>query len=229
MDRYNKITNKNAREIVLLKSLPCAWGKCLFCDYIDDNSRDEGEIDKCNIEVLRQVSGEFGVLEVINSGSCFELTKGTLERIREVIKEKHIKKLYFESHWMYRNRLKQMRDYMGVEIVYKIGVETFDYDFRENYLNKHADFKSPAEVAQYFDSPCLMVGIKGQTREMIKSDIQALKTHFKLGTINVYTNNTTSVMRDEELISWFADTYRYLLDDPSIEVLFENTDFGVGD
>lgn len=229
MDRYSRITNKNAREIVLLKSFPCAWGKCLFCDYTCDNSRDEDEIDSCNTEVLKQVSGEFGVLEVINSGSCFELTKGTLERISAVIKEKNIKKLFFESHWMYRNKLNQMRDFMGVEIVYKIGVETFDYEFREKYLNKHADFKTPEEVAQYFDSPCLMVGIKGQTMEMIESDIYALKSHFKLGTINVYTNNTTSVVRDETLISWFTRTYQHLLDDPFIEVLFENTDFGVGD
>lgn len=27
MERYNKITNKNPREIVLLKGKPCAWGK----------------------------------------------------------------------------------------------------------------------------------------------------------------------------------------------------------
>ena len=27
MDRYSEITNKNKREIVLLKSFPCVWGK----------------------------------------------------------------------------------------------------------------------------------------------------------------------------------------------------------
>ncbi|MFR0986459.1 MAG: ECF transporter S component [Frisingicoccus sp.] len=39
MERYSRITNKNQREIVLLKAKPCAWGKCRFCDYIDDNSK----------------------------------------------------------------------------------------------------------------------------------------------------------------------------------------------
>ena len=39
MERYSRITNKNEREIVLLKAKPCAWGKCRFCDYIDDNSK----------------------------------------------------------------------------------------------------------------------------------------------------------------------------------------------
>ena len=46
MDRYSKIINKNSREIVLLKAFPCVWGKCSFCDYIDDNGKDEEELNK---------------------------------------------------------------------------------------------------------------------------------------------------------------------------------------
>lgn len=55
MDRYNLITGKNKREIVLLKALPCIWGKCSFCDYIDDNSTDVSEINKLNKEVLENI------------------------------------------------------------------------------------------------------------------------------------------------------------------------------
>ena len=46
MDRYSKVINKNLREIVLLKALPCIWGKCAFCDYIDDNDDNIAEINK---------------------------------------------------------------------------------------------------------------------------------------------------------------------------------------
>lgn len=229
MDRYSKITNKNIREIVLLKAFPCVWGKCAFCDYIDDNSKDEDAMVALNAGVLANVTGEFGVLEVIDSASCFELPKRTLADIKYIIKEKHIHKLFFESHWLYRHRLDEMRAYMGIPIVYKIGVETFDNDFREKVLNKHAPFKTPEEVAAYFDSPCLMVGIKGQTREMIDRDMDILKKHFKLGTVNIYTNNSTPVKRDDALVEWFMDKYAWMKDDPSIEVLYENTDFGVGD
>lgn len=229
MDRYSKITNKNQREIVLLKAFPCIWGKCRFCDYIEDNSKDREAMIRLNHEILSNITGEFGVLEVINSGSCFELPKETLAEIREIIREKKIQKLFFESHWLYRTRLQEMRDYMGIPIVFKIGVETFDNDFRENYLNKHAGFETPEEVAALFDSPCLMVGIKGQTKEMIDYDIQMLKKHFKLGTVNVFTNNTTDVMRDEALVQWFLKKYAYLEEDQTVEVLYENTDFGVGD
>ncbi len=229
MERYNRITNKNQREIVLLKARPCAWGKCRFCDYIEDNSRDIDAMVALNREVLSRVTGEFGVLEVIDSASCFELPQQTLEDVRQVIREKKIKKLFLESHWIYRNRLDEMRRFFGIPIVFKIGVETFDHDFREGYLNKHADFKSPEEVAALFDSPCLMVGIKGQTKEMIRRDIQLLKEHFALGTVNVYTNNTTDVVQDPELVRWFREEFAYLDEDPSVEVLYENTDFGVGD
>ena len=50
MDRYSEITNKNQREIVLLKAFPCVWGKCSFCDYILDNSNFEDEINKLNLK-----------------------------------------------------------------------------------------------------------------------------------------------------------------------------------
>ena len=75
----------------------------------------------------------------------------------------------------------------------------------------------------------LMVGIKGQTKEMIDYDIRMLKTHFELGTVNVFTNNSTDVKRDQELVDWFMQKYADLLEDPSVEVLYEKTDFGVGD
>ena len=28
--RYSKVTNKNKREILLLKASPCKWGRCKF-------------------------------------------------------------------------------------------------------------------------------------------------------------------------------------------------------
>lgn len=229
MERYNVINQKNPREIVLLKAYPCAWGRCTFCDYTEDNSRDETGMKKLNSQVLAQVTGGKGVLEVINSGSCFELPGETLKEIRDIVREKEIRRLFFESHWMYRRRLEDMRRFMGVPITYKIGVESFDNEFREHVLNKHADFRTPEEVAEYFDSPCIMVCIKGQTREMIDHDIHMVKQHFKLGTINVFTNNSTPVKQDPELVSWFLKEYAWLKDDPSVEVLYENTDFGVGD
>ena len=229
MDRYSKVINKNLREIVLLKALPCIWGKCAFCDYIDDNDDNIAEINKLNKEVLNNITGEFGVLEVINSGSCFEIPRESLEYIKKIVVEKKIKKLFLESHWFYKNRLQEMRDFFGIEIIFKIGVETFDNSFRNLVLNKNANFKTVDEVKESFQSVCLLVGIKGQTKEMIKRDINLVLENFKYATINVFINNTTDVKRDEELVQWFTDNFKYLEDYQYIEVLYNNTDFGVGD
>ena len=229
MDRYNEIKNKNQREIVLLKGFPCIWGKCSFCDYTLDNDVNEEEMNKLNFEVLENVTGKYKVLEVIHSGSCFELPKKTLDKIKEVIKKQGIQKLFLESHWCYRNRLDEMREFFGIEIIFKIGVESFDYNFRNNFLNKNAKFKTVEELKSYFDSPCMMVGIKGQTKEMIDKDIETVLKNFKHATINVFVDNTSKIKRDNDLVRWFKEKYAFLDNNDYIEVLYNNTDFGVGD
>lgn len=229
MERYSEITNKNQREIVLLKGFPCVWGKCSFCDYILDNSTSKEEINEINFEVLENISGKYKVLEVINSGSCFELPKETLEKIKEIVVEKKIEKLFLESHWCYKNKVKKMREFFGIPIIFKIGVESFDYEFRNEFLNKNAKFKTIEELKEYFDSPCMMVGIKGQTKEMIDKDIDIVINNFNHATINVFVNNSSKLKRDDELVKWFIDKYNYLDQNPNIEVLYNNTDFGVGE
>ena len=59
--RYSKIENKNKREIVLLKSFPCKYGKCKFCNYIEDNSTDELEINKINLKIWSVGSNKFWI------------------------------------------------------------------------------------------------------------------------------------------------------------------------
>lgn len=229
MDRYSEINNKNKREIVLLKGFPCKWGKCSFCDYTLDNDNDEEDMNRLNFEVLENVTGKYKVLEVINSGSCFELPKNTLDRIKRIIIEKNIEKLFLESHWCYKNRLDEMRRFFKIPIIFKTGVESFDYDFRNNFLKKNAKFKTVNELKTYFDSPCMMVGIKGQTKEMIDKDMDIVLNNFEHATINVFINNTSSIKRDEELVTWFKEKYKFLDENEKIEVLYNNTDFGVGE
>lgn len=229
MDRYSEVTNKNVREIVLLKGFPCVWGKCSFCDYILDNGTSEEEMNALNFEVLENITGKYKVLEVINSGSCFELPQATLNKIKEIIKEKGIEKLFLESHWCYKNRVQEMRDFFEIPVTFKIGIETFNETFRNDFLKKNAKFKSIEELKIYFDSPCMMVGIKGQTKEMIDRDMTIVLERFSHATINVFVNNTTAIKRDEELVKWFIEKYKFLDENPKIEVLYNNTDFGVGD
>ncbi|MFA9398634.1 MAG: radical SAM protein [Clostridiaceae bacterium] len=228
LDRYSEVTTKNKREIVLLKGFPCKWGQCTFCDYIKDNSIDEEDSARINEEILNNVTGKYKTLEVINSGSAFELPKKTMEKIKEVVESKNIELLFFESHWMYRNRLSEIKDYFNIPIIFKCGVESFDNEFRNRVLKKGMLINSPLEVAKYFKSICLMVGIKGQTKEMIKQDIDYLLKYFERGCINIYIENSTEIKRDDDLIKWFRANYYYLEKNNNIEILWNNTDFGVG-
>lgn len=111
--------------------------------------------------------------------------------------------MVFEAHYIFKHRLHEIREFFECEILFKTGIESFDYDFRENVLNKNAKFHDVKEVSDYFDSACLMVGIKGQTKEMIERDIEIGLSNFKWITINIFINNSTPIKRDDELVKWF--------------------------
>lgn len=229
-NRYNKIEEKNKREIVLLKSYPCKYGKCSFCNYIEDNSLDDSEIEKINFETLKEVTGEYGALEVINSGSVFELPRTTMEKIVEIVREKNIKILYFEIYYGYKKRLQEIRDlFPGIEIRFRMGMETFDNNFRINFYNKNfkVEENELIELGNELYSVCLLICVKGQSKEMIEKDIELGLKYFKSITVNIFIDNGTAVKQDKELVKWFIDKYSYLKEFENVEMLIDNKDLGV--
>ena len=139
LERYSVIDNKNPREILLLRGSGCVWRKCRFCDYHLDYCKDDNENFELNKKAIEQVTGKYGVLEVVNSGSFVDLDEKTMNLIMDTCTEKNIKQIHFESHWMHRDEIKNLRQRfasIGVNTKLKIGVETFDYLFRESYLVK---------------------------------------------------------------------------------------------
>lgn len=229
MNRYARITAKIPREIVLLKGRPCVWSRCTFCDYVDDNTTDDAEIERVADAVLAQVTGRWGRLEVINSGSIQELPASVWERIRDKIRQTGIDELICESYWAYRDRLAEVREFFGIPTRIKIGVETFDDHLRNHVLNKAMPFKSPREVADLTDTICLLVGFQGQTPETVKRDIDILLSMFTYGCVNLLTPNVRNAgLIDNDIRAWFRETYGWLDEHPTVEVLWENTDFGVG-
>jgi len=229
LQRYARITKSGIpREIIILKAFPCKWGKCSFCDYIHDNSIDAAEIDLVNAAAIQNVVGDLNNLQVINSGSCFEIPPGSMQKLKKKVAEKGIARLIFESHWMYRHRLDEIREFFKIPVMFITGIETFDDEFRNLVLKKAITFSSVSEVAAIFDSVCLMVGMQGQTREMIKKDIDIVMQNFKHATINLYNDNSTRIRADHELQAWFRKEYAWLAHEKKVDVLFEITDFGVG-
>lgn len=231
MQRYSIINEKNKREIVLLKGFPCDYSKCAFCNYILDNSNDEEEINKINMEVLEKITGKYKVLEVINSGSIFELPEKTLEKIREIIKEKGIKILYCEAYFGYVNKLNKMREFFkDIEIRFMIGIETFDNNYRIKILKKNFYLTDRifSKIKEEYNTVLIMICTKGQTKEQILNDIKMGLDNFKEVTISVFVDNGTVIKRDQELVDWFvSEIYPKIKDNNRLDILIDNKDLGV--
>ena len=227
VDRYSVIHTKLPREFVLLQGTGCRWRKCTFCDYHEDVSEYPFQINR---EVLQQVTGVYGVLDVINSGSAYELDEETLDLVKQVVKERHIHTLWFEMHYMYRHKLKEFADrFDSVNVKFRCGVETFDPSLRIKWGKGIAADVTPADIAKYFQGVCLLCCTMGDSQERILLDIAIAKQYFEYFSINLFCNNHTVLKRDEDLVSWFEkEVYPIIKDDERIEILLNNTDLGVG-
>lgn len=232
MQRYSIIEEKNKREIVLLRGKGCSWRRCRFCDYHLDFSRDQDENDALNAFELAKVTGLYQNLEIINSGSFVDLSAKTMDMIEETCLANGITELSFESHFSHRDEIPALRARFakkGIVIKMKIGVETFDALFRESYLDKGITAEDPAEIARHFDACCLLQGIPGQTLESMERDIQIGLAHFQRVCINIMVENTSRVKPDPRVIQLFAtELYPKYIENVRIDILMENTDFGVG-
>lgn len=230
MERYSVITEKQKREIVLLRGSGCVYRKCPFCDYHLDCSADEEENFALNRSVLSRVTGKYGNLEVINSGSVFELDENTLAAIQALCADKKISVLHFESHYLYRAQIPALRErFRGVSLKMKLGLETFDYELRERVLAKGIAERDPARIAKNFDEANFLFGITGQTKESMHRDIELGLTYFERICINLMCENSTPVQPDERVIGTFLnELYPLFHDDERVDILIDNLDFGVG-
>ena len=227
MNRYSLIHTKMPREFILLQGTGCRWRKCTFCDYYTDCCEQPYELNK---EVLQQVTGEHGVLDIINSGSAMELDIETIEHIKRVVKDKNIHTLWFEAHYMYRHKLEAFAaQFAPAAVKFRCGIESFDAELRSSWNKGVPASVTPEDVARYFKGVCLLCCTVGDNRQRILNDIATAKRHFEYFSVNVFCDNGTQVRRDEELVRWFKEeVYPQIKDEDGIEVLFENTDLNVG-
>lgn len=232
-NRYSIIEEKNPREILLLRGSGCRWRRCTFCDYHLDFSGDEEANFLLNQKELKKVTGCHDRLETINSGSFCELDEKTIELIRRVCVEKGIGELHVEFHWQYRDKIQYYRKYFAekdIKLKVKLGVETFDSEYRETILKKGITADSPGEIAEYADEICLLFGLKGQTLESMQRDIDLGLRYFERICINIMVENSTKIKPDQAVINIFVQNlYEKYIHDPRVDILMENTEFGVGD
>lgn len=180
--RNSIITEKNPREILMLRGSGCKWRRCTFCDYHLDFSKDE--------------------------------------------------RANFETHWMHRDEIFSLREMfrnIDVDVKMKIGVETFDEAFREKVFHKGMANASPEDIAKYCDEVCLLFGFTGQNAASMKNDIETGLQYFERVCVNIMVENTTKLKPDSAVIRSFLDEiYLVCRENPRVDILLNNTDFGVG-
>ncbi len=215
------------REFLLLQGKGCRWGRCTFCDYHTDTSENPYEVNR---PVLQSVTGEYGVLDIINSGSAMELDNETIQLIKQVVEEKQIHTLWFEAHYMYRHQLNGFAEqFKPAKVKFRCGVETFDGALREAWKKGIGRHVSVDDIAHHFQGVCLLCGTQGENRQHVLDDIQKALDKFEYFSINLFCNNSTPIKRDDEFAKWFIkEVYPTIKDNPKVEVLIGNTDLGVG-
>lgn len=233
MNRYSVITEKNPREIVLLRGQGCRYRRCAFCDYHEDASCDEYANLEVNAEALSHVTGLYGCLEVVNSGSFCELDGSVMTAIMAVCAAKNIKQIHFECHWLYRRHIPALRQafaQIGTEVKMKIGIESFDAEYRENVMLKGIKETDPAKIADGFNECCLLFGLPGQTVDSMKNDIETGLKYFERVCVNIMVENSAPLQPSEEVRQVFIkEIYPDYKENPRVDILLHNTDFGVGD
>ena len=160
------------------------------------------------------------------------LDEQTLTLMRDICLQNDIHELHFECHWMHRKELPEYRAFFtdaGIAVKIKIGVETFDADYRERVLDKGIDETDPAVIATGFDEVCLLFSLSGQTVTSMKSDIETGLAYFERVCVNLMVENSTKIKPDASVLAYFMEhIYTFYRDDPRVDILLNNTDFGVG-
>ena len=230
MERYGIIDKKRKREIVLLRGRGCVYKKCTFCDYYLDCGNDDDNF-MLNSIVLSKVNGVYKELEVINSGSVFELDAKTLALIKTVCIDKGIETLHFEAHYLYKNRLEEIRRYFDeCDVKFKLGVETFDFKMREEILKKGIPEKDPKIIANGFDEVNLLFGISGQSVISMENDMRIALENFDRVCVNIMCANSSEILPDKTVIDNFVNyLYPKYVNNNRVDNLLKNIDFGVGE
>lgn len=206
LKRYGQVTKRLPREVVLLRGSGCTWGNCIFCDYHLDQGSNLSENYELNHKVLKQVTGKYGVLQIMNSGSASELDSETLLELQRMCKDKNIKQMIMESHVKYDNDIKIFREkFEPIELKFIVGAESFNIDYRENVLNKGIGSRKASDF-QNFDWVNLLFGMCGQSLESLQKDVELALKYFERVTVNIFCENTKDVKRDNNIIEKFYNS-----------------------
>jgi len=137
-----KINDKLGRRLILiLKSYPCSWGKCVFCPFALEQSVDIKEIIRENTAVIEEAlmklrEENVDRVAVFNGSSFHELPLDTALKLRPLARGR-VFEIEERSEYVTEDAVKGLVELMKPkELVIRVGFEVWDEGLREGYLRK---------------------------------------------------------------------------------------------
>ena len=219
MDRHILKESKThaPKEVLYLQSTGCKWGNCEFCGYKDDVSSDPYIV---NGPVIKEVTGIYGTLDVVVSGSFTELDPKSLKKLKSVIKQKNIQELHIDLHYMYRSQIPEIRSFFApCQLKIRCMVGSF-LATKRLLLKKGLSATATAkEIAKDFQGANLFCCFNGDSQESILIDISEGLQNFEYLSIKVAHDQSGFLHRDEVLAQWFIhELYPTLKKNPRITI-----------
>ena len=104
------------------------------------------------------------------------------------------------------------------------------FDRKSRSSDVVSSIKDVKAFAAYADEICLLFGLKGQTLERMQRDVELGLRYFERICINIMVENSTKIKPDEKVITLFRQNlYEKYKNNSRVDILMENTEFGVGD
>ncbi len=137
--RYNDKLGR--RLVVILRGLPCAWGRCTFCPFALEQSSSLARVIEDNRSIIARALAEVerepvDRVAVFNGGSFHELPYDSVERLRPLARGS-VFEVEERSEYVTLESLRALVEYFQPKrLVVRVGFESAFEEIREGLLRK---------------------------------------------------------------------------------------------
>lgn len=137
IQRYGELLDPGqSREALLLYTArPCYYSNCRFCDFWKDNAGGTVfQALKHNTQLIEQLTGKWGFLQLTCSGSFDELPPSTVLKLFRRCKQLGINELWADQAWAYRHCNQQWVEEAkrwDIKLKFNLGLESLDPRLRK--------------------------------------------------------------------------------------------------
>jgi len=182
------------RLVLILKSYPCSWGKCVFCPFALEQSVNIKEIIRENTAIIEEAlmklrEEDVGRVAVFNGSSFHELPLDTVLKLRPLARGR-VFEVEERSEYVTEDAIEGIIELMRPkELVIRVGFEVWDEGLREGYLRKgmpNSEVYRLAELRRRLKARGMplkiyvyvLFGIEGIPKEKVVESVKVFKELF---------------------------------------------------